>query len=290
MENTGAAASLSDLGSAVWIIGIIVLFLVVSLPALTVPRVRAIPLPPPLWDIPRTSQVYTTVVGSFAGFAAASTVFVARLGFDRPTQAFEEVMGLLALSFMMLATSAIQFGNMPNAVGLDDDGFVRIQRLSFLVSNAALTQGIVANWLSLVVLTNYIGLVGLSEALAVFMHLVVLIALVRLSQYLHDHTALSGRWCLAMGPTALAGAATYFYAFGSIAPQLLPPAGQPFHYAMASAIVVGSGMIWQSLLFTARMHGFLTDSLAWRAEQLAVAHTTFAACLLCLLAISLLSR
>lgn len=280
------AASLADLGSPVWIVGIVVLFLAVSLPALAVPRAMGAPPRPSLWDIPRIAQIYTTVVGSFAGFAAASTVFVARLGFDRPTQAFEEVMGLLALSFMMLATSAIQFGNMPNAPGLEDAAFLRVQRLSFLVSNVALTQGIITSWLSLVQLTAYIGLSGLAEALGVFMTLVVGIGLLRLTQYVDDHTGLPGRWCLALPPVAIAGAAAYYFGFGRAAPHFLPPVGQPFHYAFASAIVVGTGFAWQSLMFTARARDWLTDWLAWRFEQLAVAHVTFAASLLCLLAMS----
>lgn len=284
------STSLADLGSPVWILGLVGLLLLVGLPALAVPRIRRVAEPPSIWDIPRTAQIYTTVVGSFAGFAAASTVFVARLGFDRPTEAFEEVMGLLALSFMMLATSAMQFGNMPNAAGRDDEQFLRVQRLSFLVSNTALTQGIIASWLALQTLTYYIGLVGLAEALGVFMIMVVGLGLLRLTQYIHDCTALSARWCIAGVPLVVAGAALYFYGFGGLAPHFLPPAGQPFHYAFVSATVVGTGFGWQSLMFSALLNRRLNEVLTWRFEQLAIAHTEFAAALLCLLAFSMLAR
>ncbi|MFN8638161.1 MAG: hypothetical protein U0360_01600 [Dehalococcoidia bacterium] len=266
------------------------LFLLVGLPALAVPRIRRTSEPLSIWDIPRTAQIYTTVVGSFAGFAAASTVFVARLGFDRPTQDFEEVMGLLALSFMMLATSAMQFGNTPNAVGREDEKFVRVQRLSFLVSNTALTQGVIASWLALQTLTNYIGLIGLAEALGLFMIFVVALGLLRLTQYVHDCTALPIRWCVAGTTLVFVGALLYFYGFGGLAPHYLPPAGQPFHYAFVSAMVVGTGFGWQSVMFSVLLNGKMSDALTWRFEQLATAHTEFAAALLCLLAFSMLAR
>lgn len=235
------------------------------------------------------SQIYTTVVGSFAGFAAASTVFVARLGFDRPTQAFEEVMGLLALSFMMLATSAIQFGNMPNAP-IEGELFARTQRISFLLSNVAVTAGIIVSWLSLQSLTAYIGLVGLSEALGVFMLLVVALGLLRLAQYLFDCTALPGRICAMTPAVAVLGSSAYFFIFRGLAPHLLPPTGEPFHFAFTAAISVGLGFAAQSTIFSMLMHGYLSDTHAWWCERLAVVHTIWISTLLCLLALSMLTR
>ena len=285
----GASASLSDLGSPGWILGLFILAAVVGAPALAVPRHRLRPHPQSLWDLPRVSQIYTTVVGSFAGFAAASTVFVARLGFDRPTQAFEEVMGLLALSFMMLATSAMQFGNMPNAP-IEGETFARTQRLSFLVSNVAVTAGIIASWLSLQSLTAYIGLAGLSEALGVFMLLVVALGLLRLAQYLFDCTALPGRICVLIPAIAVLGSSAYFFIFRRFAPNLLPPAGEPFHYAFTAAISVGLGFAGQSTVFSMLMHGQLSETLSYWCERLAVAHTIWISTLLCLLALSMLTR
>ncbi len=62
------------------------------------------------------------------------------------------IVGLLALSFVMLATSAIQCGNMPNAP-IEGELFARTQRISFLLSNVAVTAGIIVSWLSLQSLT-----------------------------------------------------------------------------------------------------------------------------------------
>ncbi len=39
-----------------------------------------------------------------------------------------------------------------------------------------------------------------------------------------------------------------------------------------------------------RMHGYLRDRLAWWCERLAVVHTIWIATLLCLLALSMLTR
>lgn len=247
------------------------------------------PMGPPrgsLWDVPRVAQIYTTVVGALSGFTAASAVFVARLGIDHPGDGFETTMGLFTLAFLILAGAAMEFGNTPNAVRTDE-GFLRTQRLCFLLANVTLTQGICTGWLALRALLAFAGLDALMDGAAVLLLLVVLVAAVRIGQYMYDFSAVSGTLC-ALTPLAAAGVAgVYYLGLAPLVPALTPGESAPLYFAFAGALVALTGFGIQLLLFFLHSSGRLEGAVSGVAEQVVVVHAQVTAAAIVLLALSI---
>lgn len=242
-----------------WLIGVAGLFAFVFASAFA--RIGASPrlMPTLLWDITRVAQMYTTVVGALAGFTAASAVFVARLGVDRPkSDELETTIGLFILAFLMLAAAAMEFANTPNAPETTIE-FVRVQRLCFLIANVSLTQGICTSWLALRSLTQLLGMPGLSDALGALLLIVVVLAAFRLAQYLLDLTTACAAFCVATPLVAFGGAAAYALIARQWLPLLLPTDHLALHVALVGALVATAGFAMQSMLFT--LHGFELISL-----------------------------
>jgi hypothetical protein len=247
------------------------------------------PMRPPrgsLWDVPRVAQIYTTVVGALSGFTAASAVFVARLGIDHPGEGFETTMGLFTLAFLILAGSAMEFGNTPNAVRTDE-GFLRTQRLCFLLANVTLTQGICTGWLALRALLAFAGLDALMDGSAILLLLIVLVAAVRIGQYMYDFSAVCGALC-ALTPLAAAGVAgAYYLGLAPLVPALAPGASTPLYFAFAGALVALTGFGVQLMLFFLHSQGWLEGAVSRVAEHVVVVHAQVTATAIVLLALSI---
>jgi hypothetical protein len=276
--------------STSWVAPLLGLFAVVVTPTIVRARYALPRAPRPLlWDIPRVAQIYTTVVGSLAGFASASLVFVARAGLDRPHPEFESMMALLLVAFLALAAAAMEFGNTPNADGGTDE-FRRVQRLTFLVANVTLTQGICVSWLALRSVTLFAGLEVLSNAFAALMVLVVVMAGVRITQYLFDLTTACAPLCLVTPVLAMGAAGAYLLGLVPLAPWLAPGEHASVAFALVVALVALAGFGLQATIFSLQSAGVLDGRLGRYAEYAAVAHSHLAATSICLVAIVVIWR
>lgn len=258
---------------APWMLGVASLFGLLFASVFTRMAAPRRPAVRPLWDITRVAQMYTTVVGALAGFAAASAVFVARLGVERPSnESLETTVGLFILAFLMLATSAMEFANTPNA-SENNPEFLQVQRLCFLIANVTLTQGICTGWLALRSLTMLINLPGLSDALGALLLIIVVLAAARLGQYLLDLTSACTALCLGTPVIALGGAFAYAYGIGGMYPAMMPTHHLPLHFAVVGTLVAATGFSLQSVLFTLYGQDILGRRGARVIEQLTVGHT-----------------
>lgn len=97
-----------------WVIAIILLIL--GAPALTLAIARRSRAESKvlLWDIPRVSATFTTIVGSLSGFAVASSIFVANLRVKEGSAQFEPVIGLFLTGFLIFIGTAMMYGTVPN--------------------------------------------------------------------------------------------------------------------------------------------------------------------------------
>lgn len=272
---------------APWMLGVAALFALISLPLFFRRHIQR-PMRPSLWDVPRVAQIYTTVVGSLAGFAAASAVFVARLGVDRPGAGFETTVGLFMLAFLMLAASAMEFGNTPNATETDPD-FVRLQRVCFLIANVTLTLGICTSWLALRSLTLLIGLPALSDMLGALMLVIVLFAAARFGQYLLDFSSACNAVCMATPLLAVGGALLYMGVAAQWLPALRPSSAESLQFGFVVTILATLGFALQSSLFTLHSYPSLRRFVG-NVETVAVGYTQVGATSIALLAITVIAR
>jgi hypothetical protein len=228
-----------------------------------------------MWDVPRVAQVYTTVVGSLAGFASASLIFAARAGIDRPHPEFEAMMALLLVAFLTLAAAAMEFGNMPNAAD-EGESFRRVQRTTFLIANVTLTQGVCISWLALRSVTRFAGLDMLSDAFAGLMVLVVLVAALRIAQYLFDLTNACSVLCLVTPLSTMGAAVGYLLLLQPLAPGLIPGEHGPLVFAMISVLVALAGFGLHITTFALHTAGLLNDRVARWVDYVAVGHAHLA--------------
>jgi hypothetical protein len=145
-----------------WLVGISVLLLVTCGLCLVVGR-HAGQSTPDIWDIAGTARTYTTIVGTLAGFSVTSSIFVANLSVARQSAAFESVMALFLIAFLVFISSAMQFATTPNLPNPKDEVYLTIQGWSYVLANANFYLGLCLSWLGLPLLLVAIGLEYLAD-------------------------------------------------------------------------------------------------------------------------------
>src|SRR5262245_66417216 len=73
------------------------------------------PAPEPLWDIPRVGGLFTSIVGSLAGFSVASATFLSGQAATRGAERFELVIAMFLTAFLILISCAMGFATVPSA-------------------------------------------------------------------------------------------------------------------------------------------------------------------------------
>ena len=140
-----------------WLVGIALLLAVTCGLCLLLPGSRD-EAPADIWDVAGTARTYTTIVGTLAGFSVTSSIFIANLSVARQSAAFESVMALFLVAFLIFISAAMQFGTTPNLPNRPTDTYLAIQGYSYLLANASYYLGLSLSWLGLPLLLSVVGL------------------------------------------------------------------------------------------------------------------------------------
>jgi hypothetical protein len=233
-----------------WLAGVIGLMLVsiAIVQILGLERRRAPALP--LWDIPRVAGFYTTIVGSLAGFAVASSVFIANLARGDPQ--YEDAMAMFIVAFLVLIGTTMQFAATPN-LAESAPGYVADQQLSYSVANVSFYVGVAVAWLGLRLLVLASGFDTLGKILSWILFFSITAGAFRLSMHIYRHTLIGRLACFSI--PAIAAALTLLYRFGAaeVIPDLWPAENQALYFA-ALAFLAG-GLAYGSQTFLLALHG-----------------------------------
>jgi hypothetical protein len=205
-----------------WVVGIAVLLLLVGTLSLLVNTGRDKP-PADIWDVVGTARTYTSIVGTLAGFSVTSSIFIAGLAAPQRSAAFEGLMALFLIAFLIFIGAAMEFGTTPNLPTPPSDEYRTIQGYSYLLANTSYYVGLSLSWLGLPLLLSAIGL----QYLAGIVIWLVLLAIVGggmriCSAGLNNFARADLRRSLALPVICFAVAAVYALVLGRQSRDLLP--------------------------------------------------------------------
>ncbi len=237
-----------------WIVGTFVLLVVgATLVVLIGWTPRAVPSPP-LWDFSASDGGITGIVGSIAGFAVASAIFVASLDAARTSPVFATVIGLLLISFLILIVIALMYASIPTVP--DGDGEMVTASLSSVLANMGGCLGLSISWLALAPLLDLIGLPTLADAFTWMLLTVAVLGSAWTALFAYRLMTASAAACLAIPVLGFGLPALYRLGAVRLWPALWPATDAALHFAfVAFAVATLMFVLHAGLLLT---HGNAT--------------------------------
>jgi hypothetical protein len=231
-----------------WLVGIVVLLLVACGLSLLLGRLRD-EARTEIWDIVGTARTYTSIVGTLAGFSVTSTIFIASLSAPQRSAAFESLMALFLIAFLIFIGAAMQFGTTPNLISVPSDEYRTIQGYSYLLANSSYYLGLSLSWLGLPLLLYAMGL----DYLGGIVIWLVLFAIVGggmriCGAGLYNFVGINLPASLTLPLVGFALAALYSLALGRGIPDLLPLEHGPTLFATLCFAIAAVGLAIQSIV------------------------------------------
>ncbi len=209
------------------------------------------PAPVLLWEPRSFAASYTSVVGPLAAFSIASAIFMAGVSVNRQTQAFETMIGMLLVAYIIFTGTAMMFASTPGAISDSGENFRRLQRFSIAIAMLGYGVGVSIAWLTLSPLLKAIDLGGLSETFIWLLLVTTFGAAMRWSLFMYRLFEVRRRPALLMPPVAFLAAAAYHLAAREAAPQSWPGHGAPLVLTILLFAIVVLGFAGHSLLLNA---------------------------------------
>jgi hypothetical protein len=257
-----------------WLVGIAVLLLVICLLCLLIGW-RSDRSPVIIWDIAGTARTYTTIVGTLAGFSVTSSIFVANLSVARESAAFESLMALFLIAFLVFISSAMQFATTPNLPNRQDEVYLTIQALSYVLANSNFYLGLCLSWLGLPLLLVAIGLEYLADIFIWLVLFAILGGAMRVSSSgLNVLALVELRVGLSLLLVCFGAAALYRLVATEYADDLLPAEHGPALFAVLCFAVAAAGFSLQSAVVGALGQESSAARLSRVGRPLLVAYTT----------------
>jgi hypothetical protein len=200
-----------------------------------------------IWDIAGTTRTYTTIVGTLAGFSVTSSIFVANLSVARQSAAFESVMALFLIAFLVFISSAVQFATTPNLPKPQDEVYLTIQGFSYVLANASFYLGLCLSWLGLPLLLVASGLDYLADIFIWLVLFAILGGAARVSSSgLNAFALVEFRVGLGLLLICFGAAALYRLIATEVLDDLLPAEHAPALFAVLCFAVAAVGFSLQS--------------------------------------------
>jgi hypothetical protein len=232
----------------VWLVGVAFLLLLTSSLCVFVGR-RPSQSSAEIWDIPGTSRTYTTVVGALAGFSVTSSIFIANLTVARQSAAFESIIALFLIAFLVFISSAMQFATTPNLAVPAGELYRTVQGYSYVLANASFYLGLSLSWLGLPLLLAAIDLEYLSDAFIWMVLFAILGGAMRISSSgLNTFSQVELKAGLALPILCFATAGVYHLAGTEVIDDLLPARHGPTVFAVLCFVAAAVGFSLQSMI------------------------------------------
>ena len=203
---------------------------------------------PQIWDIPGTSRTYTTIVGTLAGFSVTSSIFIANLTAARQSAAFESVMALFLIAFLVFISSAIQFATTPNLASAPSEAYVTVQGYSYVLANAAFYTGLSLSWLGLPLLLSAVGLAYMADVFTWLVLFAILGGASRISSGINIFAAVELARSVLMPAICFGAATIYRLLLAEQVDSFLPGEHEPALLAVVSFAIAAFGFSLQSVL------------------------------------------
>jgi len=243
----------------VWIIGIGLLLLVTSAGAMFAGR-RQVEAPPAIWELPGTSRSYTGIVGTLAGFSVGGSIFIANLSLARESPAFESLMAMFLVAFLIFISASMQFVTTPNLAEPPGSAYETIQAYSYVLANLSFYLGLCLSWLGLPLLLVAVGLPYLGDLFIWIVLFAIVGGALRISgSGLNLLARVDYKLSFAVPLACFAGTAVYYLGLGEILEDLLPMEHRAALFAAVSFVVAAAGFSLQSTLVGALRDGASTE-------------------------------
>ena len=227
-----------------------------------------------IWDVTGTDRTYTTIVGTLAGFSVTSAIFIANLAQLVKSAAFESVMALFLVAFLIFISAAMQFGTTPNLPNPPSQAYQTIQGLSHLLANGSYYMGLSVSWLGLPLLLSAVGLRYLSEIFLWLLLFAILAGSVRLcSASLSIFAGTSCRAALTVPALCFAGSCFFSLVLARQFRELLPQEHGPALFAVICFVIAAVGFALQSSIAASLQKEASSVAFAKVGGRLLVAYT-----------------
>ena len=216
-----------------------------------------------IWDVAGTARTYTTIVGTLAGFSITSSIFIANLTVARESAAFESVMALFLVAFLLFISAAMQFGTTPNLSSHPHDAYRTVQGYSYVLANQSYYMGLSLSWVGLPLLLSVVGLDYLANVFIWLVLFALLGGAVRMcAAGLNTFVGVDLRVCLGLPVLCFALASAYRLGLATMLDSLLPAEHEIVLFAVTCFVLGATGFTLQSFGASSVRHEELGAAVA----------------------------
>jgi len=208
-----------------------------------------------LWEPRSFAASYTSVVGPLAAFSVASAIFMAGISVNRQTLAFETMIGMLLIAYIVFTGTAMMFASTPGPIAEESESFRRLQRYSIAVAMLGYGIGVSIAWLTLSPLLKAIDLVDLSGIFIWILLVTTFAAASRWSLFMFRLFEVPRVAAILMPFIAFVAAGIYFLLAARVLPQLWPAGNAPLALTILLFAIVVLGFGGHSLMLCAVNRG-----------------------------------
>jgi hypothetical protein len=194
-----------------WAIGIGLLLAATAAAIAYLNRGRTRPLLGGQWDLATLSTSYSGIIAPIAAFTVASAVFLANLTRATESHAFEQVIALFLIAFIVLIGTALMFATFRGvlATGESSEDFIVSRRVMYVLANLGFYLGLNLGWLGLQPLLKALELDDLGPVFSWVLFFSILSGSMRQGAWCHSLLGASNLASYAMTAVALVAALVY---------------------------------------------------------------------------------
>jgi hypothetical protein len=176
------------------------------------------------WDIATLGAAYSAAIPPLAAFSIALAVFLANVSRTANPKAFENVMALFLMAFIILIGTALMFATSRSAFfGADDDEEVLLSRRTmYVLANLCFYLGLNMSWMGLRPLLQAIELYSLAGVFSWLLLFSVVAGAMRQSAWLQSLFGANPIACLSIGVLPVLAVCVYWFGLVSLMPDLWP--------------------------------------------------------------------
>jgi hypothetical protein len=237
-------------GCAVAIVGVLAFLVALSAVLTWFGWRKNEPAPELLWEPRSFAASYTSVIGPLAAFSVASAIFMAGVSVNRQTLAFETMIGMLLVAYIVFTGTAMMFASTPGSVaGKSDDGkFLRLQRYSIAIAMLGYGVGVSIAWLTLSPLLIAIELKELADLFIWILLVTTFAASARWSLFMYRMFEVRRPAAMLMPGICLIAAGLYHLGANTWFPALWPAGNAPLTLTIVLFGIVVLGFATHSMM------------------------------------------
>jgi hypothetical protein len=233
------------------------------------------PVPEILWEPRAFAASYTSVIGPLAAFSVASAIFMAGVSVNRQTPAFQTMIGMLLIAYIVFTGTAMMFASTPGRPSPskgDDENFERLQRFSIAIAMLGYGVGVSIAWLTLRPLLVAIELAELANTFVWVLLVTTIAACARWVLFLYRLFE-TRRFVASLMPVlGLGFASAYYLILRHAFPQLWPSSNAPLTIAMILFGIVLLGFATHSMMLSSYGSDEFNAVLAKHGHRITLAY------------------